>query len=112
MRVGNNADKLLERGEKIRHIFGFLASSLRMGGKRDAMRPGCVERIGVGCERGFDNIEFAEHRRGKDVEPCAAFQQEIGDFLPPHVSCTAEGGFQIAAAPIPGCVDKGGFLSE
>ena len=76
------------------------------------MRTRCVKRVGISGECGFDDIEFAEHRRREDIEARAVFEQKVGDVFASHMCRGAEGGFKIAATPIPGGVDEGRLLCK
>src|SRR5918996_748064 len=83
-----------------------------MCNQRDAMRTWNVDRIWVGVERGFDNLQLSKHCRSKQVETRAVFEQVIGNFFMAHMCRGAEAGFKIPAAPVPGCVDQPWLLRE
>ena len=83
-----------------------------MDDERYAMWTRGVEHFRAGIEPGFDYIDHIQHGGGKYIQPGTAFEQVIGDLLVAHVCGGAEGSFKIAAAPIPGGVDEGGFCCE
>lgn len=53
-------------------------------------------------QRGFENVNAAKHCGGEEVEPRAFLKQPFGDIPTAHVGGSAERGFEVAAAPIPG----------
>ena len=92
--------------QKFQHRLGVLAAFLRMRDERNLMRPGHVHDVRKGRDRCFHNIEFAEHRRGKDVQPRVVLEQELRDIPPPHVRRAAQRRLEIAFAPVDRTVNQ------
>ena len=71
-----------------------------------------VNCIGEGFQRGFDDIQFAEHGRREQIETRAVLKQGIGDVFSAHMSRAAQGGFKIPTTPIPAGINQPGLLSK
>ncbi len=78
----------------------------------DAMGTGSANCFGEGFHCSFDDFNFTEHGRGKEIKTRTVLDQEFGDVPPSHVRCGAETRLKVASAPIPAGMDQTGLLCE
>ena len=60
----------------------------------------------------FHDVEFAEHRRCKDVHARIMLEQEFSDIAATHVRRSAQSRFKISVTPVNGSVNQFWFFRQ
>ena len=76
------------------------------------MRSAHVHNVRKGGDCRFHNVEFAEHRRRKDVQARVVVEQVFSDIASTHVGCAAQCRFEISVAPVDGPIDQLRFFGQ
>jgi hypothetical protein len=94
--------------EEIEDGAGGFAAGFCVREEADSVRAAKALDVRLRGEEGFDEIELAEHGGGKKRGDGTVGKQVFGDGAIAHVGCSAESGFPIAEAPVPGGTGEGG----
>ena len=76
------------------------------------MRSGHTHDIRKGGDCRCHDVEFAEHRRRKDVHARIMLEQEFSDVAAAHMRGPAQGRFEISVAPVDGPIDQPWFFGQ
>src|SRR5215471_6993384 len=76
------------------------------------MRSGHVHNVRESTDCRFHDVEFAEHRRCKDVHARIMLEQEFSDIAATHVRRSAQSRFEISLTPVNGPVNQIWFFGQ
>ena len=77
-----------------------------------AMRSLGEFETGIERENAFRDVELAEHRRAKQIDARAFFQQKPSDRFVAHVTGTFQSRLKIPCPPVPASVQQRRFFLQ